>query len=139
MRGDHIQQTGMFSYLAPGQRVPVDHPLRAIREFADGILDELSEMLDKMYSPIGRRSFAPEKLSRALLQVLYSVAQRALADGGVELQPAVPLVRGFEHGRRRLAPTVYSKNRDRLLEAEVARKFFEGMGDRGDAVGVDVG
>ena len=66
--------------------MPVEHPLRAIREFPGGILDELSDMLDKMYSPIGRHSIAPEKLSRALLllQVLYSVAQRALADGGVE-------------------------------------------------------
>ena len=79
MRGEDSQQTAMCSNLSPEQRVPVDHPLRAIREFADGILDELSDMLDKMYSPTGRRSIAPEKLLRALLlQVLYSVRSERL-------------------------------------------------------------
>ena len=100
MRGDDVQQSAMFSYLSPEQRVPADHPLRAIRDFADRILDELSDTFDKMYSEVGRRSIAPEKLLRALLlQVLIFGAQRAAADGGVELQPAVPLVRGLEHGR----------------------------------------
>jgi len=79
MRGDDIQQTTMFSYLSPEQRVPVDHPLRAIRDFADQILDGLSDTFDKMYSSVGRRSVAPEKLLRALLlQVLYSVRSERL-------------------------------------------------------------
>ena len=79
MRGDDVQQSVMFSYLSPEQRVPVDHPLRAIRDFADQILDGLSETFDKMYSAVGRRSIAPEKLLRALLlQVLYSVRSERL-------------------------------------------------------------
>ena len=58
MRGDDIQQTTMFSYLSPEQRVPVDHPLRAIRDFADH--EGMSDTFDQMYSVDGRRSIAPE-------------------------------------------------------------------------------
>ena len=128
MRGDHIQQTAMFSYLSPEQRVPVDHPLRAIREFADGILDELSDMLDKMYSPTGRRSIAPEKLSRALLlQVLYSVRSERLLMEELNYNLLFRWFVGLNMDDAVWHPTVYSKNRDRLLEAEVARKFFDGV------------
>ena len=74
MRGDDLQQAAMFSYLSPEQRVPIDHPLRPIRQMADRVLGRLSESFDAMYSTIGRRSVAPEKLMRALLlQILYTV------------------------------------------------------------------
>ena len=64
----------MFSYLSPEQRVPSDHPLRAVRQMADTVLAQLSQVFSKMYSGIGRRSIPPEKLLRALLlQVLYTV------------------------------------------------------------------
>ena len=128
MRGDDIQQTAMFSYLSPEQRVPVDHPLRAIREFADGILDELSDMLDKMYSPTGRRSIAPETLSRALLlQVLYSVRSERLLMEELNYNLLFRWFVGLNMDDAVWHPTVYSKNRDRLLEAEVARKFLDGV------------
>ena len=75
MRGGDIQQSAMFSYLSPEQRVPTDHPLRAIRQICDKILVELSGLFATMYSEIGRPSVPPEKLLRALLlQVLYTVA-----------------------------------------------------------------
>jgi transposase len=74
MRGGDIQQSAMFSYLSPEQRVPTDHPLRAIRQICDKILVELSGLLAMMYSEIGRPSVPPEKLLRALLlQVPYTV------------------------------------------------------------------
>ncbi len=64
----------MFSYLSPEQRVPADHPLRAIRQICDQVLAQLSGLFTTMYSEIGRPSVAPEKLLRALLlQVLYTV------------------------------------------------------------------
>ena len=74
MRGPDHQQSAMFSYLSPEQRVPADHPLRAVRQMADTILAQLSRVFSKMYPDIGRRSIPPEKLLRALLlQVLYTV------------------------------------------------------------------
>ena len=79
MRGDDLQQAGMFSYLSPEQRVPQEHPLRAIRKIADAVFVELSPQFDKMYARMGRPSIAPEKLLRALLlQVLYSVRSERL-------------------------------------------------------------
>jgi transposase len=79
MRGADIQQAVMFKLLVPKNVCPVDHPLRAIREFADQILAGLSDTFDEMYSTVDRRSIAPEKLLRALLvQVLYSVRSERL-------------------------------------------------------------
>src|SRR5215475_2252123 len=128
MRGDDVQQTAMFSYLSPEQRVPVDHPLRAIRDFADGMLAELLETFDEMYSPIGRRSIAPEKLLRALLlQVLYSVRSERLLMEELNYNLLFRWFVGLNMDDAVWHATVYSKNRDRLLEAEVARKFFEGV------------
>jgi transposase len=74
MRG-HDEQTGhMFSSLSPEQRVPADHPLRAIRQTTDRVLAKLSPKFTDMYSTIGRPSIAPEQLLRAvLLQVRYTV------------------------------------------------------------------
>src|SRR5436309_5676298 len=66
MRGDDLQQAGMFSYLSPEQRVPQDHPLRAIRKLSDAVFAELSPQFDKLYARMERPSIAPEKLLRAL-------------------------------------------------------------------------
>jgi transposase len=74
MRGKDIQQSAMFSYLSPEDRVPADHPLRAIRLMADIALKALSPVFSRMYVAFGRPSIAPEKLLRALLlQVLNSI------------------------------------------------------------------
>src|SRR5664280_1919434 len=103
MRGEDEQQLGVFSYVSPEQRVPQDHPLRPLRAMADEAWRELQPRFSKLYAKTGRPSIAPEKLLRALLlQVLYFGAQRAHVDGATGLQPAVPLVRGIEHGRRDL-------------------------------------
>ena len=75
MRGPDHQQSAIFSYLSPEQRVPSGHPLRAIRLLTDTILTQLSQVFSRMYAKLGRRSIPPEKLLRALLlQVLYTVA-----------------------------------------------------------------
>jgi transposase len=90
----------MFSYLSPEQRVPANHPLRAIRQITDTVLKQLSHLFSQIYSKVGRRSIAPEKLLRALLlQVLYTVrSERMLMEQLVRVQPAVPLVRGTKSG-----------------------------------------
>jgi hypothetical protein len=59
MRGSDDQQSAMFSYLSPEQRVPAGHPLRKVREITDRLLDELSDLFDQMYSAMGRPSIAP--------------------------------------------------------------------------------
>src|SRR5437763_9031831 len=74
MRGTDTQQSGMFSYLSPEERVPERHPLRAIRRMTDEVLQGLSAKFNELYSASGRPSIAPEKLLRALLlQILYTV------------------------------------------------------------------
>jgi transposase len=71
MRGDDQQQETVFSYIGYEQRVPKDHPLRAIRQMADAVLRELDAEFQQLYARRGRPSIAPEKLIRAqLLQVL---------------------------------------------------------------------
>ena len=69
MRGDERVQDGMFSYLTLEQRVPQDHPLRAIRRLTDLVLRSLSQEFDSLYSASGRPSIAPEYVLRALLLV----------------------------------------------------------------------
>src|SRR5205814_10246172 len=79
MRGDDNQQEGMFSYISPEKRVPVDHPLRPIRKMVDEILKEMSPQSQKLYSDVGRPSIAPERLLRSLLlQIFYSVRSERL-------------------------------------------------------------
>ena len=79
MRGDDRQPDAMFSYISAEQRVPATHPLRAIRALVDGVLAEMSQEFDGLYSRIGRPSIPPERLLRAqLLQVFYSIRSERL-------------------------------------------------------------
>ena len=74
MRGDLLDDEGMFSYLTPAQRVPKDHPLRPIRRLVDEVLIELSPVFQRMYARTGRPSIPPERIIRALvLMMLYSI------------------------------------------------------------------
>ena len=79
MRGPDEQTQHMFSYLSPEQRVPADHPLRAIRALTDDALRSMSAQFERLYSAMGRPSIPPEQLLRALLlQVLYTVRSERL-------------------------------------------------------------
>jgi transposase len=125
MRGADVQQTTMFSYLSPEERVPADHPLRSVRQLADKMLKQLSPQFEEMYSEIGRPSIAPEKLLRALLlQVLYTVRSERLLMEELNYNLLFRWFVGMNMDEAVWHPTVYSKNRDRLLEADVAKKFF---------------
>ena len=105
MCGPDEQTQHMFSYLLPEQRVPADHPLRAIRALTDEALRSMSAQLARLYSTTGRPSIPPEQLLRALLlQVLYTVRSERLLMEESRLQPAVPVVRRVAHGRPGLAP-----------------------------------
>src|SRR5262250_1876918 len=125
MRGLDHQQSAMFSYLSPDQRVPSDHPLRAIREITDIVLKQLSLAFSQMYSNIGRRSIPPEKLLRALiLQVLYTVRSERLLMEQLEYNLLFRWFVGLNMDEPVWDVTVFTKNRQRFLEADIASKFF---------------
>jgi len=125
MRGPDTQQSAMFSYLAPEERVPEDHPLRPIRRMVDVSLKALSPSFDEMYSVYGRPSIAPEKLLKALLlQVLYTVRSERLLMEQLGYNLLFRWFVGLNMDESVWVPTVFSKNRDRLLEGDIAEKFF---------------
>src|SRR4029453_13661758 len=125
MRGDAREPEAMFSYVSAEQRVPKEHPLRAIRVLVDDVLCDMSREFDKLYARVGRPSIPPERLLRAqLLQIFYSIrSERWLLE-----QLVYTFLFGCCVDRDReepiWAPTVFSKNRDRLLNQEIARSFF---------------
>ena len=130
MRGDDIQQGAMFSYLSPEQRVPVNHPLRPIRKMVDTVLKRLSARFEAMYAEGGRPSIAPEKLLRALvLQCLYSVRSERMLMEQLDYNLLFRWFVGLNMDDPIWDFTVFSKNRERLLQADVARAFFAEVGE----------
>lgn len=125
MRGSDIQQSAMFSYVSPEQRVPKDHPLRPIHKITDDVLKHLSRAFTAMYSKLGRPSIAPEQILRALLlQVLYTVRSERMLMEQLEYNLLFRWFVGLNIDDAAWDVTVFTKNRTRLLEAEVANKFF---------------
>ena len=126
MRGDDEQSGHLFSYLSPEQRVPADHPLRTIRVMTDDALRRLSPRFDAIYATTGRPSIPPEHLLRALLlQVLYSVRSERMLMEQLEYNLLFRWFVGLAMDDAVWAPTTFTKNRDRLLEGDIARAFFE--------------
>jgi transposase len=125
MRGTDYQQSHMFSYLSPEARVRKDHPLRIVRAMVDEVLGALSPQFDRMYASEGRPSVAPEKLLRAqLLQMLYSIRSERLLMEEIDYSLLFRWFVGLNLDEEVWDPTVFTKNRDRLLEAEVAKQFL---------------
>ena len=128
MRGVDRQQGARFSYLSPEQRVPADHPLRAIRQMVDQALQELSSRFDRMYAQMGRPWIAPEKLLRALLlQILDSIRSERLLLEELDYNLLFRWFVGWNRDDAVGVPTGFSKKRDRLLEGKVAQRFFEAV------------
>src|ERR1700742_4832358 len=125
MRGSDIQQAAIFSYLSPEQRVPAGHPLRKVLDITDRVLDKMSDSFCQMYSKMGRPSIAPEKLLRALLlQILYTVRSERMLMEQLEYNLLFRWFAGLNMDEPVWVATVFSKNRDRLLEGDIAEKFF---------------
>src|SRR6478609_3817967 len=125
MRGHDYQQADMYSYLSPEQRVRMDHPLRAIRAMADLALQNMSDRLDAMYAKTGRPSIPPEKLLRAqLIQMLYSVRSERLLMEEIDYSMLFRWFGGMNLDEPVWDVTVFTKNRNRLLEGDVAREFL---------------
>src|SRR3982750_1230839 len=125
MRGTDHQQAHMYSYLSPEARVRADHPLRGIRAMADMALQNMSERFDAMYAKTGRPSIAPEKLLRAqLIQMLYSVRSERLLMEEIDYSMLYRWFIGLNLDEPVWDVTVFTKNRDRLLKADIAREFL---------------
>jgi transposase len=125
MRGDDQQQSGMFSYVSLEERVPQDHPLRAIRKAVDDILRVMAKDFDDMYARTGRPSVPPERLLRAaLLQIFYSVRSERMLMEQMNYNLLFRWFVGLELDEPMWNHAVFSKNRERLLNQEVAREFF---------------
>ena len=127
MRGDDVEQQGaMWSYVPMEQRIPADHPLRVLRPMVDAVLRELSPRFTELYSRVGRPSIAPEKLLRALLlQVLYTIRSERLLMEQLDYNLLFRWFVGLEMDDPVWNATVFTKNRERLLDGEIARAFFD--------------
>jgi transposase len=125
MRGQDHQQSDMFSYFSPEDRVRANHPLRRIRAMADQALRNMSKRFETMYAAIGRPSIPPERLLRAqLIQMLYSVRSERLLMEEIDYSILYRWFVGMNLEESVWDVTVFTKNRDRLLQGDVAREFL---------------
>jgi transposase len=125
MKSPDTEQRKLFCYVSLESRIPKHHPLRPIKDMVNACLRLLSEALSKMYSTIGRPSIPPERLLRALLlQVLYSIrSERALVEH-LDYNLLFRWFVGLSLDESVWDPSSFSKNRDRLLEADIAMEFL---------------
>ena len=137
MRGIDHQQGHVFSYLSPEERVRKNHPLRAVRAMTDEILREMSPVFDSMYAQRGRPSIPPEKLLRAqLLQMLYSVRSERLLMEEIDYSMLFRWFVGLNLDEEVWDATSFTKNRDRLLEADVAKEFLQRVVEQARSAGL---
>lgn len=126
MRGQKTGQVEMFSYIPLEARVPEAHPLRSVRELVERVLARLSPELDRIYSHTGRPSIPPEMLLKALLlQVLFSIRSEAQLVEQIRFNLLYRWFVGLAPDDGVWSETVFTKNRDRLLDGKVARRFFQ--------------
>ena len=136
MRGHDEQTAHMFSYLSPEQRVPADHPLRAVRALTDEALQTMSRRFANLYATTGRPSIPPEQLLRALLlQVLYTVRSERLLMEELNYNLLFRWFVGLNMDDPVWHPTTFTKNRDRLLSGDVAAAFFDAVQAHARAAG----
>src|ERR1700685_4431304 len=125
MRGTDERSGSLFSYVDLEARIPKGHPLRTIREIVNGALSKLSANFSAMYAPLGRPSIPPEKLLRAsLLQALYSIRSERQLMERLEFDLLFRWFVGLGVDDLAWDHSTFSKNRDRLLEGEIAAKFL---------------
>jgi transposase len=125
MRGEDQRSEGIFSYVRLEQRIPADHPLRVIRDLVDAALQGLSRDFSKLYARDGRPSIAPERVLRALLlQAFFTVRSERQLMEQLDYNLLFRWFVGLSMDDLVWDATVFCKNRDRLLDGDVAAKFF---------------
>jgi transposase len=125
MRGADERSDTLFSYVSCEARVPADHPLRPIRALVDEALEVVSPEFEKLYAKVGRPSIPPEKLLRALLlQAFFSVRSERQLMEQIDYNLLFRWFVGLPMDAEVWDATVFSKNRDRLLEGDIAARFM---------------
>jgi transposase len=128
MRGKDEQQLDVFSYISPEQRVTQDHPLRSLRAMIDEALQQLQPRFNRLYAKTGRPSIAPEKLLRALLlQALHSVRSERMLMEQLDYNLLFRWFVGLNMDDSVWDVTVFTKNRERLLDGDIAGAFFRAV------------
>ena len=137
MRGADDQTSELFSFVSPEARVRHDHPLRAMRQLTDAALAELEPRFRRLYAAIGRPSIPPEQLLRALLvQTLYSIRSERLLMEEIDYSVLFRWFIGLSMDAPVWSPSTFSKNRDRLLEGDIAAAFFDAVRGQAAAAGL---
>ena len=127
-RGERREEDQLFSYIPLEERIPEKHPLRAIRRFIDPMLAEMSHEFDRIYAADGRPSIPPEQLLRALLlQSLYTVRSERMLCEELQYNLLFRWFVGLSMDAKVWVPTTFTKNRDRLLEGDIANAFFQAV------------
>jgi transposase len=125
MRGSDARTGELFSYVDLEDRVPAKHALRVIRRIVNDVLIALDAEFERIYAATGRPSIAPERLLRALLlQAFYTIRSETQLMEQLDYNLLYRWFVGLGVDEPVWVPTVFTKNRDRLLEAEVARRFL---------------
>jgi transposase len=128
MRGEHREDGGLFSYVSIEDRVPKKHPIRKARKLVDAALRDLDELFSEIYAENGRPSIPPEQLVRAsMLQVLFSVRSERQLMEQLDYNLMFRWFVGLSIDDPVWHPTTFSKNRDRLAQADVGRRLFESI------------
>jgi transposase len=131
MRGSQKQQDSLFSYVPLEKRIPKSHPLRPIRKMVDEALKKMSNKFAELYSHTGRPSIAPEYLLRAaLLQIFYSIRSERLLMEQLDYNLLFRWFVGLKMDDPVWNHSVFSKNRNRLLNTEIAALFFASIRDQ---------
>ncbi len=128
MRGGDEKQSAMYSYVTLSQRIPADHPARAIRAMVDRALERMDAELEQLYSHTGRPSIAPERLLRAsLLMVLFSIRSERQLMEQMNYNLLYRWFVGLEMDDPVWDVTVFTKNRERLIEGEASQRLLESV------------
>jgi transposase len=125
VRGADVQQSGLFSYVSLEERVPANHPLRGVRALLNEALETMHRDFERVYAEGGRASIPPERLVRALiLQVLYSIRSERLLCEQLDYNLLFRWFVGLSVDEPIWDHSTFTKNRERLIEAKVARKLL---------------
>lgn len=137
MRGEDTKQSSMLCLISPADRVPKDHPLRAMKVIADRALDELSKDFDKMYSRTGRPSIPPERLLKSmLLMALYSVRSERQFCEQLDYNLLFRWFLDMDMVSPAFDATTFTKNRDRLLEHDIGQKLLVNIVEQAKGAGL---
>jgi transposase len=137
MRGESTKQSSMLTLMSPEKRVPATHPLRGIKKLADAALRELSPVFDQMYSSVGRPSLPPERLLKSMVLIaLYTVRSERQFCEQLDYNLLFRWFLDMDMEEPSFDPTVFTKNRDRLVASDAAGAFFQAVVEQARSAGL---